>query len=66
MSELRYYTERTNVPVCPYCGRKDHNWWEWVGQAEGGEQTCGWCEREYRWSVRHCPEFTTTAAPSHE
>ena len=41
----------TDLAVCPYCGHKNRDSWELGdGGEECGEDECGECGEEYRWS----------------
>jgi DNA-directed RNA polymerase subunit RPC12/RpoP len=47
-------------PVCPYCGYKERDWWEWDIEQDQDEITeCGSCGEEYRYHVDITVQFTT-------
>lgn len=42
-------TERTNQPICPYCGNRERDAWEidFSGLDGDTEHTCGSCGEDY-------------------
>lgn len=52
-------TDYQSVPVCPYCGQREPDWWDrtWVG--EDNEFECGRCRRSYHVEMFVIREFTT-------
>lgn len=56
--------EWTTEIVCPYCGHKDRDSWEWNDGHEGdGTSECGECEREFRVSRHVMIRYSTKAKP---
>ena len=51
---------RTQLPVCPYCGYADREWWD-AGEWGHNERShsCPKCEKEYKAYMEPNPEFTT-------
>ena len=42
--------EWTELPECPYCGDKLHDWWDGLGLEDDGDEIeieCGNCEETY-------------------
>ena len=55
-------TARTGIPVCPWCGKQDQDWWDGTEmQHDEDEETveCGWCEKSYTTRIHIDYSFTT-------
>ena len=54
--------EWTDIPVCPWCGFRDDDWWDGTSMDKDGDtevQRCGNCERDYEVSMSISPDFNT-------
>lgn len=48
----------TDEPVCPHCGKEQHDAWEW-GDDETGQTDCDACGREFSYT-RNVSIYWTT------
>ena len=51
-----------NVPVCPYCGTENHDWWDKTILRNDGDTDyckCGSCGEEYHVTLRVSSKFAT-------
>lgn len=55
-------TTHTDDPVCPYCGCKQDDYWEVIGNKEDCDMFCDSCGKAFRVSVYTKHAFTTTKA----
>lgn len=61
MSDIEH--EYTSDPVCPHCGHKHRDAWEW--DSDGSGQTeCGECEKPFFWERIVTIEYTTSKLPN--
>lgn len=51
--------EYTKHMICPYCGYKQRDVWEFIGNNEDGDTDCGGCDKPFRWSVHRTETYTT-------
>lgn len=51
--------EWSNDPLCPYCGHKAQDAWEWGADTESGTHECGNCEKEYVWRMHIMVRYST-------
>lgn len=52
----------TSVPVCPWCGAEDQDWWDGSGlQSDGDTEDleCGTCDKPYETTVHYEVDFCT-------
>lgn len=55
-------TEWTDLPVCPYCGEVEHDWWDGLPPKNDGDSwgaDCGNCEGEYTTTMSVSTNFDT-------
>lgn len=48
--EARLAVEEPGEPHCPFCGKREDNWWDSRGFQNDGDEvtlTCGRCGKEY-------------------
>lgn len=45
--------------TCPYCGKASTDSWELVSE---GEMSCGWCERNFMFTIVRTKTFSSTRA----
>ena len=60
-------TEWTDIPVCPWCGDKVHDWYEYRDLEFDGDEVkieCGACLKPYRIVMDISTSFTTTKVES--
>jgi hypothetical protein len=53
----------TQEPVCPYCGYREEEWWDYNTLTDNDDEdifTCGHCENEYNVTIHIDPNFTTS------
>lgn len=54
--------EYTGVPVCPWCGWKDNDWWDGSGLKDDGDtekMECGDCEKPFETTMYISRDFCT-------
>ena len=45
--------EMADNPICPYCGEKIKDWFEWIIEGEAQKVVCPECEKEFEsWAER--------------
>lgn len=59
MSAPREHLYTTKM-LCPYCNGEQTDVWDFIDDNEDGTIECGWCDKEFNWSVNHSISYTTT------
>lgn len=59
----------TQLPICPYCGFEDYDWWDGTTLLSDGDSEtvkCDRCERKYIITIGISYDFTTEKETSKE